>query len=193
MALALFVLGHAGSGKTRLAKRWIKSRLKKGEPWALLDKDVCGEALANALLCALGLDPNDRDSPAYKKTVRDLEYQACLDVARAQLKLGINVALPGPWTRELESGKAFDAEALGFPSATRLAHVYLDASVERMRQRVFARDNPRDLWKREHWDQFAQGLAKPQAVARRSVACVGLVEDEDENFASFAKALKGQA
>ena len=28
MARALFILGHAGSGKTQLAKKWIKERIE---------------------------------------------------------------------------------------------------------------------------------------------------------------------
>lgn len=50
MATALFVLGHAGSGKTKFSKEFIKMRLKSKEPWCLIDKDTCGELLSNQLI-----------------------------------------------------------------------------------------------------------------------------------------------
>lgn len=169
MPFALFVLGHAGSGKTKTSKRWIKQRLKKKEPWALLDKDTVGEVLAPALMVSLGLDPNDRDSPAYREQVRDLEYEACLVLAAEQLKLGINVVLPGPWNRELTSGKLFDAAALGFPEGTQLGHAYLDVSIEAMKRRIEERADPRDAWKIQHWDQYAERLIRPSGLKKRGV------------------------
>lgn len=169
MPTALFILGHAGSGKTKLSKKWVKTRLKKGDNWVLLDKDVCGEGLANALMRALGLDENDRDSPAYKLNVRDLEYQGCLRLAAEQLKLGFNVVLPGPWTRELEGGALFDPLALGLPCETKLCHIYLDISVEKTKVRIESRANPRDTWKLGNWEVYAKSLQEPLAIKARGI------------------------
>src|SRR3546814_7439038 len=44
-----------------------------------------------------------RDSPLFKDKVRDLEYASTLRIARDQLELGMNVAFPGPWSREQRS------------------------------------------------------------------------------------------
>lgn len=169
MPIALFILGHAGSGKTKLAKRWVRSRVKKGESWALLDKDICGEGLANALMRVLKLNPDDRDSPQYKAHVRDLEYQGCLDIARDQLKLGVNVALPGPWSHEVSNGRVFDVAALGFPKGVVLRHVYLDATGAEIKARILERENPRDAWKIEHWKDFEKTLGVPAALEERGV------------------------
>lgn len=196
MPIALFVLGHPGSGKTRLSKKWVKTRLRNGEPWALLDKDICGEGLANALMRALGIDENDRDSPAYKCSVRDLEYQGCLRLAAEQLRLGCNVALPGPWTRELESGDIFDPVALGFPSETRLRHVYLDISVEKTKARIEARSSPRDTWKLANWDEYAKSLQQPAAIKQRGVVKMSpgaLMADPDMKRLREALALSGKS
>lgn len=70
MAIALFILGHAASGKTTLATSWIKSRLEKGEHWCLMDKDDSGDILAPILMKALGFSENDKDSKDYKKYVK---------------------------------------------------------------------------------------------------------------------------
>lgn len=115
-------------------------------------------------MLALGLSPLDRDSPEYREKVRDLEYQACLVVAAEQLKLGLNVVLPGPWNRELASGQLFDAEALGFPSETHLAHAYLDLPPDTMKRRIEERADPRDAWKIAHWEEYSMRLSRPAAV-----------------------------
>lgn len=170
MATALFILGHAGAGKTRTAKRWVRSRLKKGESWAILDKDHCGEFLAPALMTALGMDPMDRDSPAFKANIRDLEYETCLFVAARQLRLGTHVVLPGPWHQEIASGRLFDVQALGFPEDTTLVHAFIDAPVEALRARILERGNPRDGWKLQNWEQYALTLIRPPGLSGREVS-----------------------
>lgn len=189
MAIALFILGHAGSGKSRLAKRWVKSRMKRGECWAMLDKDICGEALANAFMVHLGLDPNDRDSQAYKDNVRDLEYQACLDVAADQLKLGVSVVLPGPWNKEIVNGKVFDVRKLGFPEETMLKHVYLDATIERMKDRILERENPRDVWKLENWSIFEKTLKVPLPIKERAVPKISLSKGDELEMGDLRRLL----
>lgn len=188
MVNALFVLGHAGSGKTQFSKKFIKSRLKQKEMWALMDKDTSGDCLGTALMMTLGLNPNDRDSLEYKNKVRDLEYQACLDMARDQLKLGINVVLPGPWTKELETGKLFSSKDLGFPKGTKLNHVYLDAPEFKIKQRIIERNNIRDEWKINNWEEFAKRLKKPKAIIANEV----LTFNTEEEFGQQEKLLLAQ-
>lgn len=172
MAIALFVLGHAGSGKTQFSKKFIKSRLKDKKPWCLLDKDVSGEKLSTALMIAYGLDPNDKDSPEYKQKVRDLEYRTCLDVARDQLRLGINVVMPGPWTKELNNGELFDVKSLDLPKKTKLIHVYLDVPVDKLKQRIIERKKGRDGWKLLNWEEFSKTLVMPSAIKEHGVSII---------------------
>ncbi len=169
MAIAFFVLGFAGSGKTNFSKKWVKARLVQKEAWALLDKDVSGAVLAEALMRQMGLDPRDKDSVAYKQHVRDLEYQTCLDIAQEQLRLGINVVLPAPWTKELTEGRLFDIKSLGFPEETKLMHVYLDANEEQVKERIVKRKKSRDQWKLDHWEEFAKTLVCPPSVQEHQV------------------------
>lgn len=169
MAVALFILGHAASGKTTLAQHWVKSRISKGEPWCMMDKDDCGDMFAPILMQSYGLDPNDRDSVEYKDKVRDLEYITCLNVAKEQLKLGINVVLPGPWTKELKNGDLFNNEKLGFPAETTLSFAYLDICESIIKQRIVNRGNPRDAWKINNWDIFAKTLKMNPIVQERNI------------------------
>lgn len=169
MARALFILGHAGSGKTQLAKKWIRERNQKGESWCLMDKDTIGEVLAKTILTALNLDPYDRDSEQYRKYVRDLEYEACLNVAKEQLRIGVNVVLPGPWGSEIKSGKIFDNLQMGFPEKTQTRHVYLDIPNEELKHRIELRKSPRDKWKLKNWEIFKERLIKPEEINNRKI------------------------
>lgn len=183
MATALFMLGYSGVGKTRLAKAFIKSQIKmmRPRPWALLDKDTTSEVLGCAFMSALGLNPDDRDSPDYKEKVRDLEYKACLVIAREQLKLGINVVLPGPWTKELQNGDLFDPYKLGLPLETKIKVVYLESSLELRKQRIIERANPRDAWKIENWDTYSSGLNTPEAVSFQNIPVLNTSEGIDKD------------
>lgn len=169
MARALFILGHAGSGKTQLAKKWIRDRNQKGEAWCLMDKDTIGEVLVNHILKSMNLDPDDRDSQEYRQHVRDLEYEACLNVAREHLRMGVNVVLPGPWSREIKNGTIFDNLKIGFPEKTQTRHVYLDIPEDELKKRIIMRKSSRDNWKLNNWDSFKQRLGKPEEITHRKI------------------------
>lgn len=161
---ALFILGHAGTGKSWLTHRFVSRQHEQGHSWCVLDKDVVSEVWTGPLLEAHGQDPNDRDSPFFKEVARDLGYQSTLRVGRDQIEHSTSVVFPGPWSRELANGALFSAEALGLPPETRLRHVWLDLSLEIRKQRIIDRGDPRDKWKLEHWDEYTSALKRPQAV-----------------------------
>src|SRR3546814_14481934 len=77
-----------------------------------------------------------RDSPLFKDKVRDLEYASTLRIARDQLELGMNVAFPGPWSREQASGALFSIPQLGLPPETQLPHVWLELPLEVRKDRI---------------------------------------------------------
>lgn len=161
---ALFILGHAGTGKSWLTHRFVARQHDRGHSWCVLDKDVVSEVWTGPLLAAHGQDPNDRDSPFFKDVARDLGYQSTLRVGRDQIEHGTSVVFPGPWSRELASAALFNAEALGLPAETRLRHVWLDLPLEVRKQRIIDRGDPRDKWKLEHWEEYTAALKRPQAV-----------------------------
>ena len=68
----LVFCGHAGTGKTTLAKRLIGPLMRAtGEAFCLLDKDTLYGRHSSAAMGALTENPNDRDSPLYLKHLRD--------------------------------------------------------------------------------------------------------------------------
>lgn len=163
--LALFLTGPSGTGKTALAQAWVRHRLAQGEPWALLDKDVVGGRLGPRLLTALGGNPQDRDSPLYKREVRDLDYLTTLDLAVQQLELGVNVVLPGPWTKELVAGALFRPERFGAPQARSLV-VWLQLPEAERKERIIARGHAQDAWKLRFWGTYAQSADSKRPVCK---------------------------
>lgn len=162
--IALFILGHAGTGKSFLTHHFVEQQRKKGRAWCVLDKDVVSESWSGPLLEALGQDANDRDSPLFKEKIRDLEYLSTLRIAKDQLELGLNVVFPGPWSRELASSALFSTQTLGFLPQTRLAHAWLELPVPVRKERIIERGDPRDQWKLDHWEIYINALKRPDPV-----------------------------
>ena len=183
---ALFILGHAGTGKSALTTLFIQQQLQQQHTWCVLDKDTVGEYWTGPFLEACGQNPNDRDSPFFKEKIRDLQYKSTLLIGQEQLQLGLNVVFPGPWSRELASGALFSAQALNLPENTRLCHVWLDLPHPVRKARIIQRGDPRDQWKLEHWDVYIDSLKKPAAVEQGIVP----VLDASESPEALLKALQ---
>jgi predicted kinase len=159
MSIAIFICGPSGCGKTTLAKNLVPvlNNLTHG-PFCLLDKDTLTDPLSEALLHALTGYGLDRDSPAYKANVRDREYESVRHTAKENMELGVNVVLPGPWSKEIASGAIFDPKALGFRKTDRTLVVWLDVAEGDRLDRIRARGNPRDAYKLKHWSSYARAL-----------------------------------
>ena len=159
--LILFA-GHAGTGKTTLAKKALPIIIEKtGEDFFFLDKDtVYGQYSAQVMKLMTG-NPNDRDSPFYLNNLRDLEYSGLIDIVRENLSLNINVLLVGPFTKEIQSGKIFNTQALGIPTETHIEIAWIDLSDEDARQRMQKRADRRDEWKLAHWDDYLKRRVQP--------------------------------
>ena len=108
--LILFA-GHAGTGKTSLAKKALPLiSAKTGKDFFFLDKDTAYGAFSSHMMGLLTGDPQDRDSPAYLEHIRDQEYAGLIDIVRENLALGVSVILVGPFTHEIMSGQFFQHE-----------------------------------------------------------------------------------
>ncbi|QWE17187.1 AAA family ATPase [Polynucleobacter sp. AP-Nino-20-G2] len=159
--LILFA-GHAGTGKTTLAKKALPLIVEKtGEDFFFLDKDTVYGAYSAHVMDLTTNNPNDRDSPFYLKNLRDWEYAGLIAVAKENLQLGVNVILVGPFSNEIASGKIFNPDALGIPSASSIKIAWIDLDEGEARRRMEKRADPRDEWKLQHWDQYAQRRVNP--------------------------------
>ncbi len=163
--LILFA-GHAGTGKSTLAKQALPLIIEKtGEDFFFLDKDTAYGAFSAHVMELTTQNPNDRDSPFYLENLRDWEYQGLIDIARENLLLGVNVILVGPFSREIQSGRMFDAQALGVPPQTTIQIAWIDLEESEAKIRMMRRADPRDEWKLAHWDQYVIRRTEPPTHA----------------------------
>ena len=167
MTHLVFFCGHAGTGKTTLARRLIGPLMKAtGTGFCLLDKDTLYGGYSAAAMGMLTNDPNDRDSPLFLQHLRDPEYRGLIDTARDNLELGISAVVVGPLSREVRERKLFDHAWLGVPRDANISVVWVSTAEETSRERIAARGNPNDAYKLAHWDEYRQRRFVPTGDAR---------------------------
>lgn len=170
MTHLVFFCGHAGTGKTTIAKRLIRPLMRAtGEPFCLLDKDTLYGRYSAAAIGALTGDPNDRDSPLYLQHLRDPEYQGLLDTARENFELGISAVVVGPLSREVRDRRLFDRQWLGIADDVKIRIVWVFTSEDTAHARIVARNNPNDAYKLAHWDEYRQRRFVPSGAAREGL------------------------
>lgn len=191
MAIAIFVCGPAGSGKSTLSKMIVRRmRGPAGAPFCILDKDVLTDPLSEALLFQITGSGLDRDSAAYKAHVRDPEYACVLATAKENLELGMNVILPGPWSREIASGALYRASTLGFPADTKMLLVWLDVPEDERRSRVALRGNPRDAYKLKNWSEYVNRMPGHVKGAPDGMLVLGPMLNDEQKLQEVENSLK---
>lgn len=140
------VFGPPAAGKTVYARQ-LANRIGG----ILLDSDEVTERLVRAGLALAGMDPDDRDSPAYKSAFREAVYETQFDLAKSHLDR-LPVVIAGPFTRE---GGDADwprrlQERLGV--MPEFHFVWCQPTVRR--ERLVARGATRDLPKLADWDVY---------------------------------------
>lgn len=153
----VFIIGHAGCGKTTIAKL-----LAKKHNYVFLDRDTIGSLFIDKMLSMKGLNPDDRDSEIYHREFRDIEYAAMLEVAIENLNLGNDVMMISPFTKEVNNEdwiedfiKSNNLENID----TKVISVYL-SDIEAQRKRIIERKTSRDNWKIENWELYKEKLKK---------------------------------
>lgn len=159
--LILFA-GHAGTGKTTLAKKALPLIVEKtGESFFFLDKDTVYGAYSAHVMELTTNNPNDRDSPFYLQNLRDWEYAGLIAIVKENLQLGVNVILVGPFSREIQTGRMFNPEELGVPSVSSIRIAWIDLDENEAKRRMEKRADPRDEYKLKNWDQYAKRRLEP--------------------------------
>ena len=159
--LILFA-GHAGTGKSTLAKRALPMIVERTrEDFFLLDKDTVYGSFSSHVMELTTGNPNDRDSPYYLENLRDWEYAGLLDIVRENLLLGVNVILVGPFSREIQNGMMFDTCRMKLPKETHIRLAWIDLKAEEVRSRIQLRADARDDWKLANWDSYIKRRVEP--------------------------------
>ncbi len=142
---------HVVSGPPAAGKSTYARRLAADLGAVLLDSDEVAERLIRAGLGLAGMDPDDRDSRAYKAAFREAVYETLFDLACRHLDR-LSVVIAGPFTREGgdPTCPARLKERLG--AKPELHFVWCAPEVRRAR--LIARGEPRDLPKLADWDAY---------------------------------------
>jgi predicted kinase len=195
MTHLIFFCGHAGTGKTTLAKRLIGPLIRAtGEAFCLLDKDVLYGPVGTAAMKALTGEPNDRDSPLFLQHFRDPEYRGLIDTARDNLELGVNVIAVAPLSREVRDRQLFDPAWLRIGADIAIRVVWIEASDDTVRSRIAARGHPADAWKLAHWDEYRTRRFVPTGDVCRGLLRVDTTSLVERDFdALVAKLLAADA
>ena len=153
----LFVItGAAGSGKSTFGKA-----LAARKSACILDSDTVTEDVVKAGMLASGMDPNDRDSPGYRRFFREAVYESLYQIALENLP-HLDTVLVGPFTSEIQNPDWPVQLAEKFNSEVK---VYFISCAESLRfERIKNRANPRDDWKVRHWQNYlAKSSTAPPA------------------------------
>jgi hypothetical protein len=155
MRKLVFFVGGAGAGKTTLAKALAARRGA-----ALFDMDTMLRPAAVALMTQAGLDPDDRDSAAYKALCRDLGYRITMDAALENVAIGNDALVIGPFTKETDDPKWIETELARIGatlSDVEVSVVFVQLKDDRQHyERIARRGLPLDQYKLKHWETFSQ-------------------------------------
>jgi len=97
------------------------------------------------------MDPDDRDSPAYKGAFREAVYATLFELAREHLQRG-PVVIAGPFTREGGEVDGLSQIEKAADQQVTVHFVWCDPAVRR--RRVEARGEDRDLPKLADWETY---------------------------------------
>lgn len=136
----------------------------------MLDSDELCERLVRAGLELAGLNPDDRDSPAYKNAYRDAVYETLFDVARSNLG-HVPVVIAGPFTRE--GGEAEWPARLAARLGVLPSFHFVWCPAQKRRERVMARGEGRDLPKLADWENYVATCREEPPVFPHQLVVTG--------------------
>ena len=158
MTHLVFFCGHAGTGKTTLAKRLIGPLMRAtGEAFCLPRQGHAVRAATARPRWGAHRESERRDSPLYPKHLRDPEYQGRCSTRPVKISRSASARSWSARCRAKCAIAAFlDRAWLGIAPDVTLTVVWVHTSEDVAHQRIVARGNPNDAYKLAHWDEYRQ-------------------------------------
>jgi hypothetical protein len=73
----------------------------------------------------------------------------------------VDVIMVGPFSREIQSLHLFDPAFFRLPKETDIKVIWVDLDVQVAKARIIKRNDPRDQWKIEHWQEYQKRRIEP--------------------------------
>lgn len=140
------ICGPAGVGKSTYGKK-LAAELGA----CLLDSDSVSEPVVRAGMELGGEDPDDRDSPVYRKAFRFPVYE-CLYATAAENLRHVDVVMVGPFTTEIRNSEWPDELRKRFGVGVEV--VFVTCGEDERKRRIQERGNPRDGLKLRDWEGY---------------------------------------
>jgi len=153
MKRLILVTSPPACGKTYVSKQ-LATNLQHV---VYLDKDSL-IVLSKQIFVVANQDYN-RSSAFFEKNIRDYEYDAIVAIALEALEYDDIVLINAPFTKEVRDSGYMTAlrnrlEAKG----ARLTVIWVQTTVDVVKQRMIERNSDRDSWKIAHWDEYIAGV-----------------------------------
>ncbi len=149
----ILVASPAGCGKTYLAKKLARALGNV----VYIDKDVLNPF--GKQMCKLGGVDYNPDCEFFVREVRSVEYAVTMDMAFEALEFSDTVIVNAPFGKELwDSAYMTDLKERAGTFDAHLYVAFIESSPEICRKRVEERNNVRDKWKLENWDEYIKGV-----------------------------------
>lgn len=183
----ILVASPPACGKTTLAK---KLSVALGNV-AYIDKDALNPF--GMQICRLAGEDYNPDSEFFRREVRQIEYAVTVGIAVEALEFADTVIVNAPFGKEL-----WDTEYMRSLKATaesidaRLSVVFIEATPELCRARMTERNNIRDKWKLENWQEYMSMVNFKTPTHLADILPLFLYHNETEEIAeqSFSQLLQ---
>lgn len=156
----VLVVGESGVGKSAVGKQ-IAKKLK----YTYIDKDTVTGSLSELYLseCSPTKDPHDRDSEFYHQKVRPVEYETLLNIVHENVQLGIDMVITAHFTKELQEPDWLQNSIMKrIMAVAQLNVISVHVDPKTMLARLISRNELKDTWKLQNWDQYIKSVAHLQ-------------------------------